>query len=336
MNTCTKRILNYIYMSEVLLSVCIPTYNRAGYLDICLDSFCRELRTASNNIELIVFDNCSSDNTREVVQKHMLQEKALQYYKNESNVGADGNMLKCLEKANGEYCWIFGDDDVLLEGQLKTITENLNLHAYGLIYLGNYWFRENYLVEKPKQRLQKSLVYENKKDFLKSINIWTTFISAVIFRKEVIKNNDLTPFVGTNLIQLQWVLPSIFSDKKCLYLQGQIIACKGNNTGGYNLFKTFGKNLNEMVNDLMNRGLVPAYTADVINYYMIRDFMPLYCIRYKQEKLGNFNREESPFIQLRNLYKKYFIYWIVLFPLDILPVFLGKKYYYGMKKLKMI
>ncbi|MBL7703550.1 MAG: glycosyltransferase family 2 protein [Ferruginibacter sp.] len=320
----------------MLLSICIPTFNRAGYLDICLNNFCREMKDAGDGIELIVTDNCSTDDTQETVRKYMLLQKNIQYHKNKSNLGADGNMLTCLEKANGEYCWIFGDDDILLEGQLKIILEQLSKKQFDLIYLGNYWFGEDYLLEKPqKSNPASAIVFEDKKAFLKTINIWTTFISAVIFKKQVVQNKDLTPFLGTNLIQLQWVLPSVFTEKKCLYLQGQLIACKGNNTGGYNLFKTFGTNLNHIVNSLIKQGLVQPYATDILNYYIIKDFMPLYCIRYKQKEMGNFNKEESPFIQLRKLYKKYFIYWIVLFPLDILPVFLGKKYYYGMKKLNI-
>jgi hypothetical protein len=246
-------------------------------------------------------------------------------------------MVNCLEKIKGEYFWLFGDDDLLLEGKMAIVLEQLRKRCYAMLYLGNYWFKDDYLAEMPIEKQPRAPVeYQNKKALLKKINIWATFISAGIFKNDVLKKIDLRAHIGTNLNQLQWVLPSIFADQKCLYLPGNMIACKSGNTGGYELFNTFGNNLTGMVNALCRQKLVPSYTERILNYYIIKDFMPLYCIRYKQHKLGDFHMEVSPFIMLKKLYKSYFIYWLVIFPLDIFPVFIGKKYYYGLKKIKII
>lgn len=324
-------------MDAVFLSICIPTFNRAAYLDICLRSFCLELKHTVAVVEIIVSDNCSDDNTQEIAVYYISQGYPVRYIKNDKNIGADANMVKCLEICCGEYFWIFGDDDLLLPGKLAIILNTLQRHRPSATYLGNYWFENDYEKERPvNAKPEKAIEYYNKKAFLKKVNMWTTFISAGIFKREVLAQIDISAFIGSNLNQLQWVLPSIFTNQTCLYMQGYYLACKGGNTGGYSLFQTFGKNLNDIITALKEKKLVPGYTADVINYYIIKDFMPIYCIRYKQGKLTGFTNEESPFIQLKKLYRKYFIYWLILFPLDILPVFLGKKYYFGLKKLKII
>ena len=56
--------------TQPLLSICIPTYNRGNILDKALENIERELRTIDiNEIELIIYNNCTSDNTESVIYK---------------------------------------------------------------------------------------------------------------------------------------------------------------------------------------------------------------------------------------------------------------------------
>lgn len=94
------------------VSVLIPTYNRAKYLEECLNSVLMQDYT---NLEIIISDNASTDNTPEVVRKY-LSDKRLRYYRNEVNVGIIPNWKKLLyEYASGEYGKLICDDDYLLD-----------------------------------------------------------------------------------------------------------------------------------------------------------------------------------------------------------------------------
>ena len=64
-----------------LLSIAIPTYNRAHYLDLCLSQICKQLPGNEQDIELIVSDNASPDNTEEVVKKYIDRGIDLKYIK---------------------------------------------------------------------------------------------------------------------------------------------------------------------------------------------------------------------------------------------------------------
>lgn len=323
--------------SEILVSICIPTYNRASYLELCLRQFCKQLDVYQNRIEIIVGDNASTDDTGSVVNKFIQSGFPVQYYRHFVNMGADANVLFCINRAKGNYVWIMGDDDLLLNNCFKPVAELLLKDNYQHVYLGNYWFGDDYEKEMSAgKNYFRPQIFPDKKSYLKAINIWVTFLSAHIFKREVFQKLNLQEFTGTNLNQLQWVLTSMFSEGDCVYVYGNLLACKGNNTGGYSLFQSFGPNLNRIILELSKRGLVPAYAADVLNYYFIKDFMPLYCIRYKQKKLPGFETETSPFQLLHPLYKKYISYWLILKPIDWLPVFIGKKYYFGLKLLKLI
>src|SRR5688572_12302291 len=89
------------------VSVLIPTYNYAHFLDETIQSVLDQTFT---NFELVIVDNCSTDNTDEVVQKY-LTDTRISFYRNETNIGLVGNWNKCLDYARGEYIKYLCADD---------------------------------------------------------------------------------------------------------------------------------------------------------------------------------------------------------------------------------
>lgn len=91
-----------------LVSICIPTYNRAGMIREAIET---SLGQSYRNIEVIVVDNNSSDNTEEVVKSY--QDPRLRYVKNERNLGLFGNFNRCIELSRGKYLHILHSDDYI-------------------------------------------------------------------------------------------------------------------------------------------------------------------------------------------------------------------------------
>lgn len=90
------------------ISVIIPTYNRALYLDAAIDSVRRQTH---KDLEIIVSDNCSSDETPAVVARHSTDPR-LRYFRNEINIGMVANWQRAVyEYASGEWFIILSDDD---------------------------------------------------------------------------------------------------------------------------------------------------------------------------------------------------------------------------------
>ncbi|OYW05640.1 MAG: hypothetical protein B7X11_01765 [Acidobacteria bacterium 37-65-4] len=100
-----------------LLTIAVPTYNRAKFLRRLLELLASEMKGLENEVELLVSDNASTDET-EAVCREMGGKLALQYHRQERNVGFDHNALWIVENAKGEYLWMFGDDDLLVEGSI--------------------------------------------------------------------------------------------------------------------------------------------------------------------------------------------------------------------------
>ena len=122
----------YEFPSRPTLSVCITTYNRSGWLDINLENLKRVSANVLGQIEIIVCDNCSDDETPVVVNR-FLDQINIRYYRNSSNVGMLGNLAQTVSFARGDYVWLIGDDDLLHQGALEKILDIVEQHYPDLI-----------------------------------------------------------------------------------------------------------------------------------------------------------------------------------------------------------
>ena len=88
--------------NKPLLSICIPTYNRAEYLDKSLYSIISQKDFSSNDVELVISDNASTDNTEEIVRKYQKLYSNILYFKNSINI-FENNHPQTLCYANGLF-----------------------------------------------------------------------------------------------------------------------------------------------------------------------------------------------------------------------------------------
>lgn len=92
------------------LSVCIPTYNRAAELPALLDSIVAQTGHGLE-VEVVVSDNASADDTRALVRSYADRIDRLVYDRSDENVGYDRNVLRAVALASGDHCWLMGSDD---------------------------------------------------------------------------------------------------------------------------------------------------------------------------------------------------------------------------------
>lgn len=123
--------------AQPLLSLCIPTYNRAALLEPMLRSLCRQAAAFGAEVEIVVSDNASDDGTADVVQTASAV-APIRYFRNDENVGSR-NFLLAVERASGEYAWVIGDDDLVLDGGLQVVTEALLAHREIDYFYVNYF-----------------------------------------------------------------------------------------------------------------------------------------------------------------------------------------------------
>lgn len=114
-----------------IISVIIPTYNRADYLKLAIESI---LAQDFQDFEIIITDNASTDHTQQVVEA--FQSEKIRYFKNETNIGVVPNHNLALQKAHGEYIHIFSDDDIMYPNNLQVKYEAL-INSGSLFVHGN-------------------------------------------------------------------------------------------------------------------------------------------------------------------------------------------------------
>jgi glycosyltransferase involved in cell wall biosynthesis len=111
-------------MTEPLLSICIPTYNRAKYLAVLLESI--DLQGVPDHLyEVHVRDNASTDDSAAVFRKVARDRPNWHWQANQENRGGLINIRLCTENATGRFVWIVGSDDRLKPDALAPLLEVL-------------------------------------------------------------------------------------------------------------------------------------------------------------------------------------------------------------------
>lgn len=95
-------------MSACKVTVCIPTYNYGNYIAETIDSI---LSQKYSDFELLIIDDCSKDQTAQVVESYAEKDPRIRFITNKVNLGMVENWNECLSQAKGEYIkFVFGDD----------------------------------------------------------------------------------------------------------------------------------------------------------------------------------------------------------------------------------
>lgn len=147
---------------DITVSIVLPTYNRAEYLPQALDSLLAQRRPAE---EIIVIDDCSTDQTKRVLDGYQGRIRAIRKNKNEGKPAA---LNQAIPLAVGSHIWIFDDDDVALPDALATHVDYLASNpdidfSYSDKFVfssdGDIWKREAWRIDRlPVLRPEEFLV----------------------------------------------------------------------------------------------------------------------------------------------------------------------------------
>lgn len=114
-------------MSFPLVSIIVPTYNAEEFIVENLNSI---LEQDYPNIEIVIADDCSTDNTQKVIRDYFKDKDTskIKIFFNEKNVGVTKNSNICLKACTGKYVFLHAGDDVLLPGKISSQVEFLETH----------------------------------------------------------------------------------------------------------------------------------------------------------------------------------------------------------------
>lgn len=195
-------------MNDVKLSICIATRNRASFISVTLQSIiCQSVQ----EMEIVIIDGASTDNTEEVVRRHKESFTRLRYFRKEENMGVDQDFAEAVDMARGEYCWLFSDDDIMKPGAIRTVLDAIK-GKHGLI-IANAEVRNadlSEVLDPHRLSLEADRLYRSDQDhlLLADAGDYLTFIGSVIIRHELWDSRDKKEYFGSCFVHVGVIFQS--------------------------------------------------------------------------------------------------------------------------------
>ena len=309
-----------------LLTIAIPTYKRASYLEQLL-AILLEQTSGEPQVELLVSDNASPDGTQALVTALQNRGAAIRYIRNETNVGADRNILQCYERAAGQYVWIFSDDDLIEPGTVKRVINALSSQRYDVLCIRGYSLEGEYAGPR-RFTPTPDLDIAKAEDLARHVHVFFTFISAVIINKERNSSTSHRPFdslLHTNLVQLGPVYTALNHHRRSLLIRDPLVAARGNSNVQYALYRVFGPTLVGITHEWIDS----KSTQLAIISGLIQKFFPYWILMSRQSRASTV--PDDPHMVLRTCFGSDLRYWIFDYPIYALPLPLAKSWWLGVR-----
>jgi glycosyltransferase involved in cell wall biosynthesis len=182
-----------------LVSVIIPTYNRAAYIKRCLESV---LTQTYSNLEIIVIDDNSEDNTEEIIKNY--NDERIKYIKRTGKRGVCQARNEAIKASKGEYIIFQDSDDVYLpqkiEKHLQSFKDKDNREKIGAVHSAWWKLKENpnekisfpVTIPDDKIRLPLNKVSVKEGNILESLFTFHNFISIqTMVKRKVLEETGL-------------------------------------------------------------------------------------------------------------------------------------------------
>jgi len=298
-----------------ILTIAIPTFTRAAYLELNLQRLVEECAALQPGlVEVLVSDNHSTDETPDVVARAIAAGLPVRYIRNDADIGSDANIAQCFNEARGHYVQIMGDDDLYVTGKLSYLLDQLRRAEFGVVCLRPYGYEVDYTKEFPGGR-GGILEYTNAGDFLAAIGPFITFISSCVINRRIQAQIDARQFCGSNLVQVHLVVNAILLGRRNMYLTDYILACKRNNSGGYDFSEVFVERLGRILDSYKPAGLTDQDIGK-FETRMLLSYHPFYLFRQRLARQGNLQATYQRF-SARFGKRALFRWWVA--PIILLP-----------------
>lgn len=222
-------------ISNVILSICIPTYNRAEYLEETILSIVNQKRfQETDDVEIVISDNCSEDSTELVSRKYIeIYSTKIRYHKNSINI-AEGNIKKALSLGDGLFLKLNNDTLVhradsldLIIGTIKQSQDN----------------NDTVFFTNGKVKNISQFICKNLDSFVNTVSFYSTWIACFgIWKKDLQYLDNFETVEKFKLIND--VLFKFIISRQSVLVDNRVIfdPISPKYKGGYNLYQVFVTN----------------------------------------------------------------------------------------------
>lgn len=200
-------------MNNIVLSICIPTFNSGQYL---YDILLKFLQVKDNRFEIVISDNCSTDNSFEILSN--IKDNRISVFQNSQNTGSYENGLRVLSRGKGKYLLFLTDKDCILSDNITKVLDILE----------NNDFEVGYSILNCRNR---NLIVKNLngiKTCLKNLSYGTRHPSGFIFNKKLFDEKNIAKkyIQAENIIKsymVDFITADLFENYRGLIIKGAFI-----------------------------------------------------------------------------------------------------------------
>lgn len=224
-------------MPAPLLTICIPSYNRAKHLDTLLGFLkANLLGNAAYNIDVVVVNNASTDETVEVLNKHA-HPKITPLHVDRHRPTVEENIIRSVDSCTGDYVWFLGDDDVPLINNFASNYKLLESGKYDFLLfnpaisdtLGNLASPQNIRMNRPLLELPIGAL-------VATIGALFTFagVSNQVIRRNLLSSARGLHYMGVSQIysMVAWVIEAV-KDARCVFVNAPLVYYRMNDYGNH-------------------------------------------------------------------------------------------------------
>lgn len=184
-----------ISRSHPLLTIAIPTWNRARDLERCVACLAPQVESADREVEILIADNASTDATAETIASLEAQYSFVRHVRNAANIGPDRNYLVLFEQAAGDYVWLLGDDDFMADGALKACLDEIEQSQPDLLVTNYEFCNVDRCVNPIQPQIKRCFARDRRNldldELLRIRTHWISCISCIVYRRERVDIADL-------------------------------------------------------------------------------------------------------------------------------------------------
>jgi abequosyltransferase len=252
-------------MSHIKLSICIPTYNFGESIGETLSAVINQCHNR-DDVEIVVVDGASTDNTAEIVRSYQNRFSSLAYHRLERKGGIDNDLALTVELARGDYCWLLSSDDVPVAGAISRMLCEIELGCDIFLFSRTVCdrdlrplFDQLWLGKNAEDRI---FTFASPRDFIDyffrstSIGALFSYISSLMVKRDawnaIIQDNA---FIGSNYAHVARLFSILLKGGTLKYIQEPLVFCRGDND-------SFSKS-----------GVVRRFMIDIDGYLLLADML---------------------------------------------------------------
>lgn len=312
---------------KILVSICIPTYNRSAVLKDTMERITSD-PAFDEEVELIISDNNSTDNTREVVQKFTAKFPNVRYYRNEANI-FDRNFQTVLSYGRGDYLKLLNDYISFPEGKLAFMKECIRKYQSGR--------RPLFFIRKTRKEFMKQdeIICSSLDEYIYAVSYYSTWLSSFgCWHEDFEDLTDLDRYFYTSLQQVDWIYRIINAKKGAVIIPHNIFETTKlplGARGGYNYFGVHVGKYYEIMQNCVKANFVSrsVYNADRrYTLWMYRERFIRYILFPKR---GNYFEMDKSLLVIWLYYKRFPEFYLIM--LAFMFALILKTIYWPFKKL---